>query len=193
MYLIVGLGNPGKEYEDTRHNVGFKAIDILSERNNISLNKIKFTSVYGEGRIGGQKVILLKPQTYMNNSGLAVKEAASFYKIKNENIIIIFDDIDIDFMSVRIKAKGSPGSHNGMKSLVNQLGTKDFPRVKIGIGKKRPGENLASFVLARFPKEERDLMDQVIDLASQGAEAIVRDGIDQAMNEYNNKKVLAQD
>ncbi len=134
---MVGLGNPGKDYANTRHNVGFNTIDILSERNNIKLNKIKFKSVYGEGIIGNKKVMLVKPQTYMNNSGISLREISQFYKLPIENIIVIVDDIDIDFASIRIRAKGSAGSHNGLKSIIYHLQNDNFPRVKIGIGKKK--------------------------------------------------------
>ena len=156
MFIVVGLGNPGKDYDKTRHNVGFDVIDLLAERNNIKLNKIKYKSVYGEGNIGGEKVLLVKPQTYMNNSGITVRDIYNFYKLPIENIIVVVDDIDIDFSQVRIRKKGSAGSHNGLKSIIHQLQQEDFPRVKIGIGKKREGQDLANFVLSRFSKEERE-------------------------------------
>ena len=136
MFVVIGLGNPGKDYTKTRHNVGFDAIDNLAKRNNIVLNKIKFKAVYGEGKIGNEKVLLVKPQTYMNNSGLSVVELMQFYKISTQNIIVIVDDIDIEFAAIRIKIKGSAGSHNGLKSIISHIQNDDFPRVKIGIGKK---------------------------------------------------------
>ena len=185
MFAVIGLGNPGKDYKDTRHNIGFNTIDLLSRRNNIEINKIKFQSVYGEGFIGREKVLLLKPQTYMNNSGVAVKELYNFYKLPIENIIVIVDDIDIGFGTIRLKQKGSAGSHNGLKSIISQLKTQDFPRVKIGIGSKRPNEDLAKFVLSKFPKDERDAMDEAIIDAALSVESIISQGINKAMNNFN--------
>ncbi|NLY67045.1 MAG: aminoacyl-tRNA hydrolase [Tissierellia bacterium] len=185
MFAIVGLGNPGRPYDGTRHNVGFDTIDLLAHRNNIRLNKIKFKSVYGEGIIGSEKVILLKPQTYMNNSGMAVLDLYNFYKMPIENILIIVDDIDIDFATIRIKRKGSAGSHNGLKSIIYHLQSENFPRVKIGIGKKRENQDLADFVLSRFDKEEREKIDEAIEKAALAVETIIADGIDKAMNEFN--------
>lgn len=187
MYVVIGLGNPGKDYTATRHNVGFDAVECLSERNNIPLNKIKFKAVYGEGRIGNEKVILVKPQTFMNNSGISVRELRDFYKIDTDNIIVVFDDIDIDFASVRVKAKGSAGSHNGMKSIIYHLQEDSFPRVKIGIGKKHENEDLASFVLGRFSKEDREVIDTAILTAAEAVEAIIKEGINFSMNKYNIK------
>ena len=155
MYVVIGLGNPGKDYTNTRHNVGFDTIDILAKRNKIEMNKIKFKAVYGEGRIGNEKTLLVKPQTYMNNSGVSLREIIQFYKVPLENIIVIVDDIDIDFATVRVKQKGSAGSHNGLKSIIYHIQDDNFPRIKIGIGKKHPNQDLADFVLSRFSKEDR--------------------------------------
>ena len=141
MYIVIGLGNPGKDYTNTRHNIGFDVVDHLAEKSNIQLNKIKFKSVFGEGYIGNEKVLLCKPQTYMNNSGIAAREIVDFYKIDLEHLIIIVDDIDIDFGTIRVKQKGSAGSHNGLKSIIYHLQRDDTPRVKIGIGKKHPNHN----------------------------------------------------
>lgn len=193
MYLVVGLGNPGKDYTNTRHNVGFRAIDELAERNGIRVNKIKFKSLYGEGFIGSKKVILVKPQTYMNNSGLALREISQFYKIAAENIIVIVDDIDIEFASIRIRLKGSAGSHNGLKSIISHIKDKDFPRVRLGIGKKNPHQDLADFVLSKFSKEETPYIEEAIGAAALAVETIVEDGIDSAMNKYNTKKNKAQE
>lgn len=193
MFVVVGLGNPGKAYEKTRHNVGFDTIDILASRNNIKINKIKFKSVYGEGFIGNEKVMLVKPQTFMNNSGITVKEIYDYYKIPIENIIVIVDDIDIDFASIRIKRKGSSGTHNGLKSIIYLLENDNFPRVKIGIGKKQQNQDLADFVLSRFSKEERELIEEAIILAAESVETIIKEGIDIAMNKFNNKVSRAQD
>lgn len=193
MFVVVGLGNPGKEYAGTRHNVGFDAIDLLAQRNNIKINKIKYKSVYGEGTIGNEKVLLVKPQTYMNNSGITVRDIYNFYKVPPENIIVIVDDIDIPFASVRIKRKGSAGSHNGLKSIIYLLQRDDFPRVKIGIGKKHENQDLANFVLSRFSKEERTIIEESILTGAESVEAIIKYGIEEAMNEFNTKGSRAQD
>ena len=194
MYVVIGLGNPGREYESTRHNVGFDTIELLARRNNINVNKIKFKSVLGEGQIGKEKVILMKPQTYMNNSGMAVYDILNFYKIPIENIIVIVDDIDIEFGTVRIKAKGSAGTHNGMRSIIYQIQKDNFPRVKVGIGKAREGQDLANFVLSRFSKEERSFVDSAIERAALAVETIIQHDINKAMNEFNTKSnSIAQD
>ena len=192
MYVVVGLGNPGKDYTNTRHNIGFNTVDLISKRNNINLNKIKFNSVYGEGNIGGEKILLVKPQTYMNNSGTSVRDISQYYKIPIENIIVIVDDIDIDFSSVKVRAKGSAGSHNGLKSIINHVQKDDFPRVKVGIGKKYPNQDLADFVLSRFSKDEQADIDISIVTAAEAVESIIKDGIDCAMNKYNIKTDKAQ-
>lgn len=188
MYVVVGLGNPGKDYASTRHNIGFNVIDELASRNNIKLNKLKFKAIYGEGNIGGERVLLVKPQTFMNNSGISVGEIIRFYKLPIENLIIIVDDVDIEFSSVRIKAKGSSGSHNGLKSIIYHLKDDNFPRVKIGIGKKHPNEDLANFVLSRFPKEEIKEIEEAIVNSSKAIETMITSDINKAMNEYNNNK-----
>lgn len=193
LYVVVGLGNPGKDYTNTRHNVGFNTIDLIAKRNNIDLNKIKFKSVYGEGLIGREKVILVKPQTYMNNSGITVKELTQFYKLPVEDIIVIVDDIDIGFADIRIKAKGSAGSHNGLKSIIYHLQEDKFPRVKIGIGKKHPEQDLADFVLSRFSKEETPDIEDSISKAAEAVEAIIQEDIESAMNKFNTKSNKAQD
>lgn len=183
--MVVGLGNPGKNYANTRHNIGFETIDLLSHRNNIKINKIKFKSVYGEGSIGGEKVILLKPQTYMNNSGMAVLDLYKFYKLPIQNIIVIVDDVDIEFGTTRIRKQGSAGSHNGLKSIIYNLNRDDFPRVKIGIGEKKQGQDLANFVLSKFSKDERGIMDGAITEAALAIETMITYNIDKAMNEFN--------
>lgn len=185
MYVIVGLGNPGKDYANTRHNIGFDTVDLLADKNNIKINKIKFKSVYGEGIINGEKVILVKPQTYMNNSGETVRDIASFFKINMGKLIVIVDDIDIEFADVRIRKTGSAGSHNGLKSIIRLVGDDKFPRIKIGIGKKHPNQDLASFVLSRFSKEERVEIEESIDHARRAIETIIKDGIEEAMNKFN--------
>lgn len=193
MYVIVGLGNPGREYRDTRHNIGFKAIDLLANRNSIDINKIKFKSVYGEGFIKGEKVILLKPQTYMNNSGISVREIVDYFKVPMDKLLIIVDDIDIDFASVKIKKKGSAGSHNGLKSIIYHLQDDKFPRIKIGIGEKYERQDLSDFVLSKFGKDEIEEIEISILNAAEAIETIVTEDLNSAMNKYNVKSCSAQD
>lgn len=192
MFVVIGLGNPGKDYTNTRHNIGFDTLDKLSKRNNIILNKIKFKAVYGEGKIGDEKVLLVKPQTYMNNSGISVREITQFYKAPIQNVIVIVDDIDIDFAAIRIRTKGSAGSHNGLKSIIYHIQNDEFPRVKIGIGKKYENQDLADFVLSRFSKDERIDIETSILTAAEAVENIICEGIDSSMNKYN-IKTRAQD
>ncbi len=193
MFAVVGLGNPGRNYSGTRHNIGFDTVELLADRNDIRLNKIKFKSIYGEGIIGGEKVIILKPQTYMNNSGMAVLDLYNFYKMPLENIIVIVDDVDIEFGTIRIRKKGSDGGHNGLKSIIYKLGSQDFPRIKIGIGKKEEGQDLADFVLSKFSKEEKPYIEEAMLKAALAAETIITCGIDDAMNKFNTKKKEAQE
>ena len=188
MKLIVGLGNPTKEYENTRHNIGFMAIDALAAEYGITVTTLKHKALVGKGMIEGQKVILAKPVTYMNLSGEAVREISDYYKIPAEDIIIIFDDISLDVGFMRIRKKGSAGGHNGMKSIIAHLGTDDFPRVKVGIGEKRPGQDLADYVLSRFPKEEMEALKKVLDDVKKAVALMVWDDIGEAMNLYNKKK-----
>ncbi len=185
MYVVVGLGNPGNKYRGTRHNVGFDTIDCLAQRNNTKVSKIKFKSIYGETQIGNEKVLLVKPQTYMNKSGESVIDICNFFKLPPEKIIVVLDDIDISFGSLRIRAKGSAGSHNGMKSIIYQLQSDTIPRVKIGVGKPTEGQDLADYVLSGFNKEERVTIDDTIEKAAKAVEKIIADSINTAMNEYN--------
>lgn len=186
VFLIVGLGNPGSQYENTKHNVGFDVIDLLAEKHNIKVSKIKYKAVYGEGRIGNQKVVLLKPQTFMNLSGESVSAARTWYKVPDERILLIFDDVDIPMGETRIKRNGSAGSHNGMKSVIYQLGTDQFPRVKIGIGPKPQGRDLADYVLSRFTAEERkEKIDPSEINGVLAVEEIVTGSIENAMSKYN--------
>lgn len=193
MFAVVGLGNPGKEYKNTRHNIGFNTIDMLANRNNININKIKFKSVYGEGFIGGEKVVLLKPQIYMNNSGIAVLDLYNFYKLPIENIIVVVDDIDIGFGTIRIRKKGSAGTHNGLKSIIYHLKDENFPRVKIGIGKNHEKQDLADFVLSNFSKDESIEIEEAVYNAALAVEIIIGEDIDKAMNEFNSKGGKAQE
>lgn len=185
MYAVIGLGNPGNKYRGTRHNVGFDAIDCLSVRNNTKVTKIKHKAVYGETQIGGHKVLLIKPQTYMNLSGETVLDVYNYYKLSIENIVVIYDDIDIEFGSLRIRPKGSAGSHNGMKSIIYLLQKDNFPRVKIGVGRPRTGQDLADFVLSGFSKDERAIIDETVERAAMAVEKIILDSVNSAMNEYN--------
>ena len=186
MYIIAGLGNPGKKYEDTRHNVGFKTIDVLADKLNIKVNKIKFKGLVGEGRIAGEKVILLKPHTFMNNSGESIVEILNFYKLNPEDLMVVVDDIDIEFAQLKIKKNGSAGTHNGLKSIVNLTGSKDFARFKVGVGKKHSNEDLASFVLSNFPSKDRKHIEDAIDACADAIVEAVDSGIDKSMNSYNN-------
>jgi PTH1 family peptidyl-tRNA hydrolase len=186
MYIIVGLGNPGKKYENTRHNMGFLAIDLLADKYGIEVNKLKFKSLVGEGRIAGEKVLLVKPQTYMNLSGEAVRAALDFYKEDFQNLIVIYDDLDIPTGTMRIRKKGSPGTHNGMRNIKQHIQTDDFPRIRIGIGSERKGD-LIDYVIGSISKNEQMLLDESINKAAEGAAAIVEKGIEKAMNEYNTR------
>lgn len=184
MFVIVGLGNPGRKYEHTRHNMGFLAIDVLSQKYDIKVNKIKFRSLVGEGHIAGQKVVLVKPQTFMNLSGEAVREVMDFYKIAPQELIVIYDDIDIPAGSIRLRKKGSAGTHNGMRNILYQIRTEDFPRIRIGIGQSTRG-SLIGHVIGTVPKEEQELLAGAVTRAAESAACIVEKGIEKAMNEYN--------
>ncbi|MBP3284679.1 MAG: aminoacyl-tRNA hydrolase [Clostridia bacterium] len=185
MFIIVGLGNPGREYEGTRHNTGFMVMDRLAEKYKIEVKKQKCKALLGQGEIEGEKVLLVKPQTYMNLSGQAVAEVVNFYKEDLENLVIVFDDIDLPVGKLRIKERGSAGTHNGMKSIVSSLGTTEFKRVKVGIGKQMPGEDLANYVLGTFQKEERDLLADAMENAVGAIETMIREGVSAAMNRFN--------
>lgn len=190
MYIIAGLGNPGKQYENTRHNIGFIAMDLLAERNDIKINKIKHKALVGEGRISGQKVLLVKPQTYMNLSGQSLREIMAYYKEDIENLLVIYDDIDIPTGAVRIRKKGSAGTHNGMRSIVYDLQSDQFPRIRIGIGRDRKSD-LKNFVIGGFSKEEKEPLEKAVERAVLAAECMVEKGIDKAMNEYNIRQKAA--
>lgn len=185
MYIIIGLGNPGKKYEHTRHNAGFDAIDRLAEKHNIKIDKLKHKALIGEGRIGFEKVVLVKPQTYMNLSGESVVSICQFYKPEFDHVIVMYDDIDLDVGKLRIRKKGSAGSHNGMKSIIKCIGTQEFPRVRIGVSKPPEGWDLADFVLSRFPKEQQKDLEESFERAALTVEEIIDSGIESAMNKYN--------
>lgn len=187
MYVIVGLGNPGKKYENTRHNMGFITIDKLAEKHNIRVDKLKFKSLIGDGIIAGQKVLLVKPQTFMNLSGEAVKSIKEYYKVADENLIVIYDDIDLETGMLRIRKFGSAGTHNGMRSVVSQIKTDQFPRIRLGIGNENKGD-LADFVTGGFTKKEVPALENAVTNGVLAVECILKTGIDMAMNKYNIKK-----
>lgn len=189
MFLIVGLGNPGKEYEHTRHNAGFDVIDALAEKYNISVTEKKHKALCGKGVIEGVKVILAKPQTFMNLSGESVAELVQYYKLDpEEEMIVIFDDISLAPGNIRIRKKGSAGGHNGIKNIIAQTGTQNFMRIKVGVGEKPKGWDLADHVLGHFSKEDRARLEDAIVDAMGAAVLMLQDETDQAMNEYNSKK-----
>ncbi len=187
MYIIIGLGNPGKKYENTRHNMGFIAIDRLAEKHNIQVDKIKFKALVGDGRIAGQKVLLVKPQTYMNLSGESVREVANYYKVNTNDIIVIYDDLDLPLGHIRIRKSGSAGTHNGMKSVVYQLRSDQFPRIRIGIG-GNGDENIINYVIGGFKKEEVKILEDTVDNVVSAIECVISESLDIAMNRYNTKK-----
>ena len=188
MILIAGLGNPGKEYETTRHNAGFLVLDTLAQKLGADLSERKHRALCGKAVIGGQKVILLKPQTYMNSSGESIRAAADYYKVPPEDILVVYDDISLAPGQLRIRAKGSAGGHNGIKSIIAHLGTQEFPRVKVGIGEKPPRMDLADYVLGHFSSGEKKIMEEAAKEAADAICEIVNVGIEQAMNDHNRRK-----
>ena len=191
MFLIVGLGNPGKQYENTRHNVGFDAIDVLVDEYRIPSSGKQHKAMYGKGVIEGQKVILAKPMTYMNLSGEAVRAMVDYYKIDPETeLLVIFDDISLAPGNIRIRKKGSAGGHNGIKSIITHLGTQNFQRIKVGVGEKPKNWDLADYVLGAFSKDDRKLVDEALERSAKAAALIVQGEIDEAMNLYNKKLVI---
>lgn len=187
MYVIIGLGNPGKEYADTKHNVGFRVIDKLAYKYNIDVSKFKHRAFTGDGIIDGNKILLVKPQTYMNLSGESIKEIMSFYKVPIENMIVIFDDISLPPGMIRVKEKGSAGGHNGIKNIIAHMGTDEFSRIKVGIGEKPNGWDLADYVLAKFSADDAPLIETGIDNAVNAVEIMLSSCIKDAMNKFNKK------
>lgn len=185
MYLIVGLGNPESDYAKTRHNMGFNVINKLSDKYGIEVNKKKFKSFFGMGEIEGKKVILLKPQTYMNLSGEAVRECMDFYKIKPEELIVIYDDVDTDLGNVRIRIKGSAGTHNGMKSVIENISTEEFARIRVGIGKPEDGEDMISYVIGAIKEEDKEGLEKGVEKAFEAVVIALKENIDIAMNRLN--------
>ena len=189
MFIIAGLGNPTLQYEGTRHNVGFDVIDMLADRYNISVDGRKGRALVGKGIIEGQKVLLVKPQTYMNLSGESLRELVNYYKIDEEHeLLVIYDDISLDVGQLRIRKKGSAGGHNGIKNIIAHLGTQEFPRIKVGVGDKPPRMDLADYVLSRFSKEDREKMEQAFKDAAEAVEVMIAEGPDAAMNRFNGHK-----
>ena len=187
MKVIVGLGNPGKEYENTQHNIGFLTLDLISERLGIDIKQIKHKALTGEGFVKGQKLMLVKPQTYMNLSGQSVREIMQYYKVDPEDLIVIYDDLDIPIGSLRLRAKGSAGTHNGMKSIVYDIQDDGFPRVRVGIGGERKG-NLANYVISGFNKDDISTMEAAVEKAADAVQCWIDEGINSAMNKFNTKK-----
>lgn len=193
MYMIAGLGNPTKEYDRTRHNVGFAVIDELADRYGIDVSERKHRALCGRGAIEGQKVLLVKPQTFMNLSGESLRALTDYYKVFPEELIVIYDDISLPPGQLRIRLKGSAGGHNGIKNIIAHLGTQEFPRIKVGVGEKPPRMDLKDYVLSRFSKGEQELMDAAFREAAQAAVMMICDGADRAMNHFNTKKKEQED
>ena len=185
-WLVAGLGNPGDQYEHTRHNAGFQVIDALSQRGGFPVRRLKFHALTQTALIGGQGVLVMKPLTYMNLSGQAVGEAARFYKLPPQQVLIISDDVDLPLGKLRIRKGGSAGGHNGLKSVIQHLGADQFPRLKVGVGRKpHPDYDMADWVLGQFQGADRTAMDQAADQAAQAVECLLAQGIDRAMNRFN--------
>ena len=188
MYIIAGLGNPTKEYDNTRHNIGFAAIDALADKYGISVSDVKNKALMGKGVINGNKVMLLKPLTYMNLSGEAIRAAVDYYKIDEKSeLIVIYDDISLDVGQLRIRKKGSAGGHNGIKNIIAMTGTQNFMRIKVGVGEKPKGWDLADYVLGRFSTEDRAKVEEAIGHAMDAAVLMMQGEVDKAMNDYNSK------
>lgn len=185
-YIIAGLGNPGPKYANTRHNAGFKAVDLLAKEEGFDIKKSKFQALIADEMIDGKRCLVMKPQTMMNLSGEAIMEAAEYYNIPNENIIVIYDDISLDIGKTRIRRKGSAGGHNGIKSIISCLGSEEFPRIKVGVDKKpNAAYDLAKWVLSEFPKEKSEELQTALENATKAVRLMVNGKTDEAMNKYN--------
>ncbi len=187
MYVIAGLGNPGRQYEKTRHNMGFLVVDEFAAAHGIDVRRIKHKALIGEGRIAGEKILLVKPQTYMNLSGESLREVMSYYDVPMENLIVVYDDMDLETGTLRIRKKGSSGSHNGMKSVIYQLQSDEFPRIRIGIG-STSGDEWKDYVTGQVTEKEAGILAETIRNAAAALECILTDGIDIAMNRFNTSK-----
>jgi len=188
LWLVAGLGNPGRQYEKTWHNCGYLVLEVLSQRHQIPLNKIRFKGLTGQGTIAGRKVVLLQPTTYMNLSGESVREAMAFYKIPPQRTLVIYDDLDLPAGQIRMRPSGGAGTHNGMRSIISQLGRQDFPRVRVGIGPLPANWELVSYVLSDIPQDQQKEMFEAFSRAADAVEKTLRDGIEAAMNQANQKK-----
>ena len=185
-WLLVGLGNPGEQYERTRHNVGFLVADELAERHNVPIQRLKFRALTNTITVGGEKVLLMKPVTYMNLSGEAVHEAAAFYKVPPERILVISDEVALAPGKLRVRRSGSAGGHNGLKNIIAHLGSDQFPRIRLGVGQKpHPDYDMADWVLGRFQGEDKKAVEEAVKRAADAAECLIREGVDKAMNQYN--------
>ena len=185
MYLIVGLGNPENDYSNTRHNMGFNVVNRVAEKYDVSINKSKFKALYGMGSVNGEKVIFLKPQTFMNLSGESVIEVVNYYKIDMDNILVIYDDMDIEPGKIRIRKSGSPGTHNGIKSVTHCLNSQNFPRVRVGMGKPKANEDVIGYVIGAIDTEDKEKLENGVEKAADAVCAILEHGIDFAMNKFN--------
>ena len=185
MYLIIGLGNPEEEYSQTRHNMGFNTINKLAQKYSIEINKNKFQGLCENAIIEWQKVVLIKPQTYMNLSGNCVKEFVDFYKVESENVLVIYDDMDIEPGQIKIRKKGSAGGHNGMKSIIQMIGTEEFPRIRVGIGRPEHNGDEINYVIGAIPEDEIPKLEEGTEKAKEAVIEILRNGIDSAMNKFN--------
>lgn len=193
MYIIVGLGNPGRKYIGTRHNIGFDAITRISDDYNISLNIKKHKAVCGTGFIAGEKVVLAQPQTYMNLSGESVRAMVDYYKVSPDQLIIVYDDVNFDVGQLRIRRDGSAGGHNGIKNIISHLGTKEFPRVKIGVGKKPREWDLVDYVMSKFSDKDNDILRDSLKDVSDAVKTVISEGIGDAMNIYNRKQNVGEE
>lgn len=189
MYLIVGLGNPESDYSKTRHNMGFNVINKIANKYTIDVNKSKFKALFGSGIIEGEKVVLLKPQTFMNLSGESVIEAMNFYKITPDELIVIYDDFDTESGAIRIRKTGSAGSHNGMKSVINSINTENFCRIRVGIGKPQNKTDMITYVIGHVPEEEMKVLDEGTSIAQDAVIEIIKNGTEMAMNKFNKRKI----
>lgn len=185
MYLIIGLGNPEEEYRCTRHNMGFDTVNKIAKMYQIEMKRKKFDAIYGDGIIEGKKVMLIKPQTYMNLSGKALIQFIQFYQVALEDMVVIYDDMDIEPGEIKIRKKGGAGSHNGMKSVVSELQSEEFARIRVGIGKPERKEEMISYVIGSIPEEEKNILEEGTTKASKAVIEIIKQGIDQAMNRFN--------
>ena len=185
-WLVVGLGNVGDQYEGTRHNVGFRVVDELAERAGVPVQKLKYRALTNTAEVGGEKVLLMKPVTFMNLSGEAVRPAADFYKIDPDHVLVISDDVSLPVGKLRVRRSGSAGGHNGLKDIIRHLGTDQFPRVKVGVGEKpHPDYDMADWVLGKFQGEDKKIIDQAVEKAADAVELLLRQGVDKAMSRFN--------